>query len=808
MQWNPRNGCMATKHAGEGVARGFARLFAFSIIFGVLSSAAAADEFSVRAGLKSEAARLLESGDMVAYDRRATELRSTRERTPAGIWKLSLFYKGPDNWPAAQPDAPIWTQIESSTEAYLRERPDSPSAIIAHARLLVSHAWAQRGSGWGRDLSNAQRRGFDTFLERAREVLDQHREAGLVDPEWYALRIQVMNGQNFDKAAILALAREALDHESTYQPLEYVTANALLPKWGGSTEQLQQFIALAIAKSSAVEGNQAYARIMFNIARADPKPVAALAQIGAQWPMLRASLAQIAAAYPDPWNRNAERAMACLLGTQADYDAALPRVATGLLSVAWFDSAWSWPECQQRQQRARESDPASWAQSFLSTPPSPQFLLTGAAGTLSALALVYFTRRRGYIEPTLQDTFSTSAASGSDYPRRYPVTAAWKAGMAILCGIFLLGALVAAWVLGVVAPPMRDTPQGLTLVFFLAAVAAGAAVYLVDTLLSVLVLQTDRLEIHELWRVRSIRREDMKSRQVLQLPNSVATLVLELKTPDLRRIKLPIMWQRDSTWVSWFAGIPDVDVEAEKSFAAAVSANPELGATPADRQQALVKARSIARFTIWANAGLVAWASLYPQPYVLVICVLLAAPWAAIWIMSQKPGVYAFNAPRTSPRPDLTILLITPGFLLTLRAMQDVQILDWQRLMLWAALIAIALIGTIVWAVPAARQKPASVALTLLLLLAYGYGAAALGNALLDRAPVTSYTTQVYGKHVTSGRGRTPEMRLGPWGPRTAQEEVTVPWEMYRRTSVGDKVCVLLRPGAFGIPWYRIAQCQ
>jgi hypothetical protein len=62
-------------------------------------------------------------------------------------------------------------------------------------------------------------------------------------------------------------AREALDHESTYQPLDYVAANALLPKWGGSREEVQQFVTLAVAKSSAAEGSQAYARIMFNIAR-------------------------------------------------------------------------------------------------------------------------------------------------------------------------------------------------------------------------------------------------------------------------------------------------------------------------------------------------------------------------------------------------------------------------------------------------------------------------------------------------------------------------------------------------------------
>src|SRR5271165_4949409 len=55
---------------------------------------AAADEIALRAALKAEALQLLERGDLATFDGRATELRRTRERTPAGIWKLSLFYYG------------------------------------------------------------------------------------------------------------------------------------------------------------------------------------------------------------------------------------------------------------------------------------------------------------------------------------------------------------------------------------------------------------------------------------------------------------------------------------------------------------------------------------------------------------------------------------------------------------------------------------------------------------------------------------------------------------------------------------------
>jgi hypothetical protein len=143
-----------------------------------------------------------------------------------------------------------------------------------------------------------------------------------------------------------------------------------------------------------------------------------------------------------------------------------------------------------------------------------------------------------------------------------------------------------------------------------------------------------------------------------------------------------------------------------------------------------------------------------------------------------------------------------------LRALQDVLILDWPRLLLWAAAVALVLMGSVVWAVPSTREKLGMVTLTLVLILAYGYGVSAIGDAMLDRSNGSSYTTTVDGKHVTSGRHKRPMLRLAPWGPRAAEDDVTVPWDLYYHTNAGDKVCVQLHPGALGVPWYRVTSCQ
>ena len=123
-------------------------------------------------------------------------------------------------------------------------------------------------------------------------------------------------------------------------------------------------------------------------------------------------------------------------------------------------------------------------------------------------------------------------------------------------------------------------------------------------------------------------------------------------------------------------------------------------------------------------------------------------------------------------------------------------------------MLAAVLIVTILWAIPAAREKLGTLALILILTLPYGYGASTLGNALLDHSSALNYPATVYRMFVTSGRNRTPMLRLGPWGPRTTAEDAAVSWDLYRSTKVGETVCAQLHAGALGIPWFRIAKCQ
>ena len=440
--------------------------------------------------------------------------------------------------------------------------------------------------------------------------------------------------------------------------------------------------------------------------------------------------------------------------------------------------------------------------------PDSSFVICAVSGALAVLAVFSLWRGRGAGNSSSPASAGPSGPSGGvGYPCVYRISVGWKIALSAILGILCAAALAAIWAIAVLAPDGRNVAPRLILVALVSAVICGAVLYWVDVFVFAIVLHRDRLEIHRLGKGRVIRREDIESRQTRRVQNSPPTLELRLKDSGSSRVKLPIMWQIDNLWHAWFENIPDLDVEAAKSFEASIQANADLGATPEERRARLAGARKLTKVAILANTALCFWAFVYPRPYALVIAILVLAPWAAIWAISRAPTLYGFNAGARGAQPDLTPVLIAPGLCLSLRAFLDVHIVHFALLMPWMIAVAALTVACLVWVLPAARAKPAAILFVALLFAAYGYGASALADALLDHSATTTFPTRVERKHVSGGRNKSPELTLAPWGPGRESGDVTVSWDLYRSTRVGDTVCVGVRSGALGVPWYRVSQC-
>ena len=784
---------------------------------GVGVSHAASDDLGIQTQLKAEAAQLLQSGDIAGFDRRATELRRSRERTPSGIWKLSLFYKGVENLPE-NPSAPIWAKTEAATDAYLQAHLDSPAAVAVAAHVLVTRAWAYRGDRLGYQLSSQQQDAFATWLERARVVLDAHREVGKTDPEWYSLRIQIMNGEGEDRAAILALAQEALSGEPTYQSTYNVASTAFLPKWGGSARLLQQYLAALLASAQAEEGQQPFARIAFNIARNDPKPIELLRDVGVQWPQVKESLEEITAAYPDELNRNKERAMACLMGTEQDFNSSSSRTGPRLISVAWFDTAPRWRDCDLRRRAAAPVSFNATMQSIVSASPSPYLPTTVCCAVLLSLAALYASRRLRTAAADGINAGGTSGAafsgpgmaySGDPSTKVYRATWLWKAGQIAAGGVLFLIGIAGVWGFGAMADDsVHQTTFGLGLIFCSALLASAGVMVVIDAMVSRLVLQGSVLEIVELWRTQRIRREELASRQSVRRPNAPAQLVLQFKQSGRRPAKIPLVFSMDTQFHAWIEPIPDLDTMAASALEAQIRSDPELGATAEERIARFAQASQFARYVSFVGPALFFWSAFYPRPYVLIIAILAALPWVCVGLMMKYPGVYQLNGKAGSGRPDLTGAFIAGGVLLAMRSYFDAHILDWSALLPWAAAAGIFLAVAMGWVNRSATRRVGNMIVILLVSGAYGFGAATYANSVFDASTPSSYRPSVLHKHVSGGRYRTYELLVGPWGTRKAAENINVSAALYGQLRVGQPVCVALRSGALGIQWYRVSVCN
>jgi hypothetical protein len=283
--------------------------------------------------------------------------------------------------------------------------------------------------------------------------------------------------------------------------------------------------------------------------------------------------------------------------------------------------------------------------------------------------------------------------------------------------------------------------------------------------------------------------------------------VLTLAGKKARTVRIPTSRKFDAVFTDWFGAIPDTDVEAAKALEEQVRNDPSLGDTPEERLAALASARRLGKFAGISVVGLYFWGIVYPQPYGLLLAVLVTIPWAVLVIAARRPLLYSLGEIQDKSRPNLTPLIVGPGLVLFARALHDVHLLDWHAAATLTLALAVAYVVVLLRVRPAFLQRGWMTLLAGVLMLPYGYGATLLANAELDRSAVVVYPTRIEHTRVSAGRSRTPYVTVAAWGDRASPEEVSVSWDLYNQVAVGDEVCVRQRSGALRMSWYVVGLC-
>ncbi len=534
----------------------------------------ASDEFDLLAGtrpnepaedtvIKETGRALLLKGDTRAFDVLATQYRDSGERTASGTWKLALLYSAIDRRLYSARD-PNWDRLQDTSDAWLASQPHSISALIVNARLLSARAWAWRGDGMADQVNGANWRPYREFLERARSVLDQHAEVARQDGEWDALRISIARQQGASSQSVLAMAREALNRNPFYYPIHNAAVNALLPKWGGSAELIEDYVSTALERSRMHEGTQAYARIYYYVTRSTASSALDdLNLMGAKWPPMKQSLSELLRAYPSSFNQDLARAITCFSGDAPAFRM-LGRGSTGdIVSVAWWDTR-DWRQgCNQWAFEGKHirGSPLDRARVYLS------FLRGFGAAfwtRLRLVALVTFI----LVESVLallatrsRNSVTVSAMAGAnrafnplDYPRTYrvsPTSSAFLTRLAVWMA--LLGSAVAYLLTTVPWPDPAET-EGV-MVLCITASTTGMLLIL-NRLMSRLVLTMDSLALTRLIRTRMLHRDEILGVRQDVSPSGLRWVEVVPRQSDSKPFRVPLVSGQDDAFRLWFDSLP------------------------------------------------------------------------------------------------------------------------------------------------------------------------------------------------------------------------------------------------------------
>lgn len=388
-------------------------------------------------------------------------------------------------------------------------------------------------------------------------------------------------------------------------------------------------------------------------------------------------------------------------------------------------------------------------------------------------------------------------------PRIYRAAGFWKYAMSICCVLILCGAVACLWL-----DPAKGLAGRLIVFAFCAAFAALGIYCLLWVYKARILLSADQITIDGPLKTTSVSLDQLRGWRIL--PTAPATLVLELKGPPARKVKVSLLFPLDEEFSGWLDRAIALDAqEAEASqneLATVVANDPKLGDTPHERAETLRAAQMRAR--VLNNIGWVSslLAIFYPRPYTFLMLLLAALPWVAVETIRRSNGLIRSDEYKNDAHPNVAYALIFPPLALLLRAVLDFTILYSSAILLWTLAVAAVLTLAICLADPAMRAKKASPFLFFSFFLAYSYGTAVQLNAMRDSGPRTSFSAHVKGKHIDSGKHTSYNIELGPWGPRTQDDDIDVGKTAYAGIPPGSDVTVVLRHGWLGIQWYYIAR--
>jgi hypothetical protein len=248
---------------------------------------------------------LVAKGDYRAIEQRVEQDLRSRVRLADGLWRASVEYAGFHDALIAQAKEP--RDLDQAIEQTRRLAATMPSAWLLNVEARLARAWKARGTGY---VDTVSARGLAAYREderKARDVLDRHKASLATSPIWYSLRLSIDNELGETGRASAAIFEEGRKRYPTYHAICFARMRSLVPKWGGSRDQMLDLLD-DVAQSSEARAEAIYVRL---IAYADGEGYYLIHSPRIDAAAFHDSVLTLASTYPDRQNTQTMFMLAC-----------------------------------------------------------------------------------------------------------------------------------------------------------------------------------------------------------------------------------------------------------------------------------------------------------------------------------------------------------------------------------------------------------------------------------------------------------------------------------------------------------------
>jgi hypothetical protein len=248
--------------------------------------------------------QLYKSEQFALLDRAMGEIASSKESFGNGDSPASAAY-----WAFRGLMAAPGTQQyhEARIARWRASVPKSDYATFAQARYLYGTAWNARGSGTASSVSRESWELFAIRLQEAETVLRSASDDFQRTPYWHHLLLAIVLDSPREQRNVESVFLEAVSRWPRYFDFYEARLTRLVPKWGGSWEEVESFIDKWSRQLSNTEGESVYARLYISVKDQGVTPE----QTQMNWKRMKAGFKDLTARYPDVAFKNLYASYAC-----------------------------------------------------------------------------------------------------------------------------------------------------------------------------------------------------------------------------------------------------------------------------------------------------------------------------------------------------------------------------------------------------------------------------------------------------------------------------------------------------------------